>query len=285
MSRLARFLSENFFNDIMFPDHALSSTGGNVTGNEVWRVGTGRRMNVRNKWTPSSFNTEASIVVDCGAAKAADMVVIDRGSNLLGENVILEHDDNSGFTTPTVVINATIPTTVTTDDDLSATPGVLTEEGAWMYQFAEVTERYWRLRIPALGVGLRPEIVGFYLGSSYEPNYHLDLPYEDELGESLFDEVISDTAWSASTRVASRRKGTVRLRLSDDAEYTTARLQIRQRFMKNRRPMWIVFNQEAAERAVLAMHAAGEWGFTRADGWSFRQAAFPWVEHQPALNT
>lgn len=282
MSKLARFLSENFYNDLMFPAHTIDALS-EETGNQAWRVGTGRRSSVRNAWKPTAFNLEAWIRVNCGAAKAADMIVIDRGHNLSGETVVVEADDNASFSSPTTIFNGTIPTSVTVDDDLSATPGVLTEEGAWMYQFTEVTEQYWRVRIPAMGAGLRPEIIGLYLGKSYEPLYHLDLPFEDDSGEALFDEVVSDTAWSAATRAASRRRGQIRIRLSTDAEYTDARLTIKTRFMQNRRPMWIVFNQEQAERAALAMHARGPYGFVRADGWKPRQAQFEWNEHQPAL--
>lgn len=281
MSLKPRFLSQNIFNDIMFPANVISATSAEA-GSEAFRVGTGRRLSSRNKWTTATFNTEESIKARTGQATFCDMIVLDRGHNLAGKNIILERSDND-FTATTSVFDITLPTTTPTGGDISASPGVRTEEAAWCFVFTGATAEDWRLRIPGMGANLRPEIVGLYLGRSYETTHYLELPFEDENGESFFDEVMSDTAWSAATRAANRRTGTIDLKLGSEAEYITngAREHIRDNFMRDRRPMWFIPNQEQAERAVLCMHGGGQYGFTRQDGWAHRQSQFKWFEHQP----
>ena len=281
MATKARFLSENIFNDIMFPTFTVSATEA-AAGNEAWRVGTGRRLSLRNKWTPTTLNLEASIKCRTGASTLCDMIALDRGHNLAGQTIVLERSAND-FVATTQVFSITVPSATVTDDDLQATPGVRTEEGAWVYAFTGATDQDWRLRIPAMGANLKPEIVGLYLGRSYEPLYHLDLPFEDDDGETFFDSVMSDTAWSAATRAAHRRTGAITLKLASEAEYTTngARTHILENLMRDRRPTWFCPNQEQAEKTLLIRHAGGRYGFPRRQGWAHRQSTFRWVEHQP----
>jgi len=282
MSLKARFFSENFYNDIMFSGHVISANTA-AAGNEAFRVGTGRRMSARNKWTPTALNLAAWIKVVCDRVRTANCIVMDRGHNLAGETIRLEVSDDN-FTTKTEVFNTVVPTLVFPNNHLDQLPGVKTEEGAWAFKFTPTSGRYWRLFIDAMGAGLKPEIVGLYLGLSYEPDYHLDLPFEDESGESFYNDVMSDTAWVASTRAASRRAGPIGLRLSSKDEYEKARYHIKKLFMEERRLMWIFFNQQEAERAVLARHNRGEYSFNVREGWHFRQSSFSWFEHEPALS-
>lgn len=274
------FLSENFFNEIQFTGHTVSANEEDA-GCQGWRVATGRRLNSRNKWTPVTNNADAWIKVACDQAREADTIVLDRGHNLGGYTIQLQNSaDDSSYSN---VFSLTLPTAAVSGTSLDAATGAQTEEGAWCLRFTGQTKQYWRLYIPAMGANYKPEIVGLYLGLSYEPSYYFDLPLSDESGESYFNDVMSPFAWVASSLAAHRRSGTIYMRLSSDSEYDTARYHIKQNFMEQRRLMWIWHNQENAERAVLARHNAGQYGFTRQAGWSFRQVTIPWFEHEPLI--
>ena len=79
-----RFLTENFWNLDQFAGHTLTAEE-ETTGNEAWRVGTGRRVGgtIRNYWTPTMTNSDTWIECKCDRTRAANMLVIDRSHKKL----------------------------------------------------------------------------------------------------------------------------------------------------------------------------------------------------------
>lgn len=278
-----RFFIENFYNTFQFSGHDIATyTTTPRTGFEAYSVANDRR-DPYDYYTPSSTNVQCDLIVACGTSRQADMIAIDRVNNLAGLTVSLAGDDNASFTSPSSIFSITFPSSYVDDDDLTASPGVLTKEGAWLYAFGDNTHQYWRVRISAPGSGLRQRVGGLWLGKSYTPTLYLDQPFEDDLIQSRREERVSDTAWVAATRGAKRRVGTVRLKMADDSEYDTASYHFQDLF-QDPYGMWMVFDQEEAENAVFAYPQQGTHGFPQKPGWYYRQAEIPWYEHMPAVS-
>lgn len=105
-TRMTCLLSENFYNLRQFPNHTLSTKEGGSTptpangqsGYEVHRVANARRHS-RDYYTPTAANSNADLDVTCDRVRAADMLVLDRNSNLAGETVRLWASSESDFGT------------------------------------------------------------------------------------------------------------------------------------------------------------------------------------------
>ena len=147
-----RFLVQNYWNDVQNPTHIISANE-EAAGFEAWRVGAGRRS-PGHYWTPTTANQAAWNKTDCGSAKAADMLVIDRVHNLGGVASVKLQKSNDNFSAQTVdVATFTIPTSASADNTaLSA--GVRTPEGAYLLTFASTSERYWRILVPLMGASM-----------------------------------------------------------------------------------------------------------------------------------
>lgn len=278
---LPRFLVDTLFSPEIYPSADVSANE-QADGHEAFRVGDERRT-PRSFWTPTTENADAWLQVDLGSGgdRPADMIAIDRGHNLEGETVTLEHSADGS--TWTQVFQATIPTSEGSNASLSAASGVLTEQGAWIKSFSSATDRYWRLTVSAMGAGLKPEIRGLYLGPSYQPSYLPALPFGFGDRQLDYSEVKGPNVWAASSRMADRYELTFRLKLETWAEYNdTARHHIEQLFFKGR-PMWLVMDTSYAERAWLAKAAPGSHGFKQRPDWGFPQAELRTVEHEPEL--
>lgn len=271
------FLVENVFSDVQNPVHVIDASS-ETSGFEVWRVATGRRS-TRDRWQPTVAG-EGWIRVDCGAARMVDTIALDRGHNLGGKQIKVQHSPDG--VTWTTAVTSTIPLTASDPGDIDAGNGARTEEGAWLRRFPAASARWWRFLVPA-AAAVRAEIVGLWLGESWTPSQYFDLPWSDESLELGWEEVTSTTGWRAAGQIARARAGTIDLKLSDEAEYDdSARRHIHQQFWR-RRPMWIVYNDEKAERAVLALPRPGTAGFDQRQGWGHRQGMIAWLEHEPKV--
>lgn len=275
-----RFLSENFFNSVMFPDHVVSASEEPV-GNEAFRVGTARRTSSRNSATATTANTAWWVKARCDRVRTADLVVLDRGHNLEGYEVILQ-GSNDNFTTTEDIVDVTLPSLVYAPSDLRTLPGTKTEEGAWLYRFSRRAYRDWRLYVPAMGADLRPKIVGLFVGLSYEPQNLLTKPFSFG-GRSLIYEVVeSDTAWTGASRAAQRYEVIVNLDMESWDEYDLARLHIETQMWRGR-PTWFLPDQARAERSWLGKVPPGQYEFAQSSGWAFPRTSFPIVEFSPKL--
>lgn len=265
--------AENFFNRVLFPGHDITASGA-ATGREAWRVGTGRRGQT-NSWRAAAAG-DGWVQVDCAAVRSADMLVIDRDHNLAGKHIELTAD---GAT----VLDLTIASAVSVGGDVDGAAGVVTQEGAWLIRFPSTAGQVWRLTVDAgVATSFVPEIRGIYLGSSWQLSEYLDLPYSDSERELIYQATTTSAGWVGRSSLAQRRDGTLLIKLMSSDEISTAEYYVEELFGAGR-PMWIVFDPQRAERAVLAIKLPGRVGLRREEGWFLPQAALDWTEHEPRL--
>lgn len=275
---LPRFCVENFFNKVVFPNHTISASE-DPAGSEAFKVGNGRRSS-DNFWSPATTNTQHWIKVSMDQQRSFDYIAIDRGHNLEGETITLQiSNDDSSWTN---VFSYVVPSNVFTNSDMRTSPGINTEEGAHLYKFDLQTAQYARLVIAAMGTDLVPQIVGLWLGKSWEPLLSLERPFSSGGREIIFQETVSDTAWVGTSRPAQRYRTTIGLRMKTYDEYDDARYHV-ETLMWRRRPTWYVPDQSKSERAWLGMVPAGTYDFTEEPNWQCPKTRFPLVEHEPDL--
>lgn len=268
-------LVENFFSEIQFPGHAVVADEEGA-GREAFRIATGRRSPYTNYYESITANVQRTITVTCDRTRMANGFALDRGLNLAGKQVVVECSDDNFVTPAQTAFDAVLPT-MTAPGSLDDALGVRTEEGAHLARFAPRPGRYWRIRIPALGVGIKPKIVGAMLGMWYP--FTLRLPDMREQDELVGEESLSDGAWRGMGAPANVRTDLLRLKFSDLFEYESARYHLNVHFGR-RRPMWLVHDDAQADRAVLAIRPTGRQGFVRSAQWFYHQADIPWVEHE-----
>jgi hypothetical protein len=274
------FLIENLFSTIQFPTHTVTPNE-EAADHEAWRVATGRRS-AFDSWKPTTTNQDAYIEVDCGVNQSPDMAASDRGHNLQGATVRVRYSDNG--TSWSDAFTATVPSSVSTGSDLDAANGILTPEGAWLKRFSGAgAHRYWRYHVNAMGAGLLPEIVGLWLGAHWVPGY-LEFPFEDDTYQGTGEVTTLPSGWQGRGAIGRQRAGSFHVRLDTEATYDTgAAVQVRDGFFLGR-PMWLVFDDEKAERALLAVWARQREGFGLGrGGWSWRSGTISWLEWEPEM--
>lgn len=273
-----RFLAENLWNPVRFGDHSISANE-ESDGNEAFHVGDGRR-NRTSFWTPTTNNSEATIQVKCDRPRSADVLVIDRDSNLDGETVHLECSDDN-FSSTETIFTVTLPSNSTPNQDIS--DGAKMEDGAWCRSFSSRVATYWRLRIDAMGSGLKPEIVGLYLGTSWQPNLLIDTPWGWGDSQLQSDRVTSDAGWRGRSNFSEARRRTFTVKLSSFSEFSSARYHTRGLYWRGD-PMWIWPDETQAERGWCAMVPDGRHRWQKGqDRWAFMQTDLEAREHQPVL--
>ena len=270
-------LAENLFSDDQFTGHTITAES-TVTGFEAYRVATGRRSPTEF-WKSDTDNQATWIKVTCDKVRAANMVVLDRGHNLKGESFTLECS-NDDFTTTETIINAITLPSESTPGDVDEALGVRTEEGAWVKRFGLRAAKYWRVSIPAMGANQRPNIVGLWLGLSWESRV-FDEPWSDEASQTVGTVTVSPSGWEGG-HLAERRTGTIGLRMDNAFEYDQARYHIQGLFAA-REPMWLMYDGGQADRTILVTRPPGRLGFEfpSADQWLDRRGSFQWSEHEP----
>lgn len=159
--------------------------------------------------------------------------------------------------------------------------GAITEDGAWGYTWTALSAQlYHRLRIPAMGTGLVPVIVGAWLGTAYQPAF-LYMPSSDDGATFTRPGNMTEWGWRGGGPSVVTRDGTLNIKFDSTADYTTARLFLVKQFAAGR-PMWICHDQAQADRTILAMFPDGARIDPRFDsGWFPRQVQLPYAEHEP----
>lgn len=277
-----RFLAENFFNIQQFSGHTITAEE-ETTGFEAWRVGAARRVGgrIRNYWTPTTANSSSWVEVECDRARAADMLVIDRGHNLDGEAVTIQVSDTAAFVTSTTIVSlAVVPSNVYSNSRLSDTPGVRTTEGAWAISFPTHVGKYWRLVVEAMGAGLKPQIPGMYLGNSFSPTNRPPRVWDDEPTQIVYQQIVSDSLWTSSSRKAKRREASIQMVLESELENDQARYHFRSRYYGGD-VMWNVPDTDNAERAWLAEAPPGMDAMPFGNTFDERVVSLAMVEHNP----
>lgn len=273
---MARFtmLSENFFNIHTFRGHTITASTFQA-GNEPWRVGTGRRSS-RNAWISPTTGSQY-VRVDCDEVRAADTLVLDRGHNLASVSIQFTNSTAAGWGTAKAV---TLPTK--TYPNLKLTEGARTPEGAYIVQFGTSTgtpvAKHWRILCATTATG-KPKVVGAYLGKSFSPAADALRPWDDDTVEMQRTEVVSPEYWTAGSRVAVRRVGSLQTRLTD-AEGDFARYHVRDLYWQGELA-WFTPNVDDAQRTVLGTAPSGARGLTYPEDWPTRVLGIEWVEHQP----
>lgn len=270
------FLVRNFFSRRIYPLHTLVANE-EQSGNELARAANANRDPL-DFWTTLTPNVEATAKVVCDRLRAADLFVLDRGHNLAGKQVVLEASDDD-FASPAQTVFDLVLPSVSATGDLDDPLGVRTEEGAWLRRFPVRAAKAWRLRVPALGAGQRPQVVNMWLDLSWSPAT-LDTPIAPDAHELGAQEATTQTGWLVRSDVWVRRRGRLSLRLPSPFDYELARDHLQLQFGLNR-PMWIVHDEEQADRAVLALPRLGTIEIEeKGAGWFYPRATFEWLEHE-----
>ncbi len=273
------FLVENFYSKLQFPDHTISAEE-EATDNEAFRVANGRRS-ARDKWAPTTLNSASYVDAACDRIRAADCIALDRGHNLAGYDIELRGSNQAAFTTYESVLDLTLPT-YTAPGDIDDALGVRTEEGAWIKRFDMRAYKYWRLYVDAMGAGLKPNVVGLWLGLSFSPQY-LDMPWNEDGADLVVKQAASESGWLGRGVANKVRSGTITLALSSFQEYDTKARYHLQGLYGEGFPMWIVFDEAQADRAVLAELPAGGLHFDLAGGThGYRVGQIAWREREAA---
>ena len=269
-------LVENFFSGIQYPDHTISAEE-EASGHPVERLANGRRS-TDDYWTATTTNSSTWVKVQCDRVRAANMLVLDRGHNLAGKTITIECSQDNFTTTHTIKSAITIPAS-SSPGAVTDTSGVLTEEGAWVIQFDLRAALYWRVTIPAMGSGLKPNIVGLWLGLALTLDWP-DLPLDDDADELIVDLTQSDAGWIGNSQAANRRKGGLVLKLNGHAAYDAVRLMLQGHYGMGR-PCWLLHDSEQADRALLVRRPSNDQGFRFDTGWGWRQGTLDYIEHEP----
>ena len=274
---MAYLLSENFFNVRQFPSHTINSRN-QADGYEVYRVANARR-HTNNYYTGTTDAQQAYIQASCDRVRAADMLVIDRNSNLSGatvrvraSNTILDHTTAA---TRYEEVSFTVPANTYAGNYLSAGHPVRTDEGAIVYRFAPMAGKFWSVFIDSMGSNTRQQVGGLWLGKSWSPEI-TPMPWDDE---PRWLEVNEFRRGSPSEYSRTGRQAQLVCMLRDDTEWMAARWYIHSLFWKGH-SMWYVPDLANAERTWLAYAPSGEYSAPY-QGRRGRDLALTMVEYQP----
>jgi len=264
----------NILSRFVFPGHVIVADEEGA-GHEAFRIGTGRRHPFTNYYESLTANAQRLITATLDRERTADLFVLDRGHNL--PRIILERSYDNFVNSPITVFDVTLPSSGT--GSLDDAFGVVSEELAWYIRFPKISAPYWRLKIPAIGSGIRPKIVGAHLSHSFEFDpWKPTGPDQTELGGDIGE---SDAGWQALGSPWNRRTDSLRLQLPDLFSYEQARVAFRH-WMK-RRPVWYVPDEDDARNACCIIRPPSVGGFRRGPQWYAHAAEIPYVEHE-ALN-
>lgn len=274
------FFVENLASRRQFPDHTLAASS-TEAGLDVRFVGTGRRQRELNRWAPDGTNADAYVQITFDRVRSFSHIAIDRDSNLGGHTVAIRASDDA-FTSYTTAASATMPSSVFPFSRLSDGLPIRTEEGAILWFVGQHSAKAVRIYIPAMGVGLKPEIVGIHIGMGWEPEHALRKPYSHGKIRLVYEVERSPEAWAAAGTIGKLRVGQPSL-LLEPLEYASARYHIEELFL-GRKPMWLAIDQDEAEKARYVVAPPGDAGFEKRDGqWSGWVGEFSYEEHEPRI--
>lgn len=270
------FLSANYFNLRAFRTHAIQASHDDGNG---FRVGTSRRTPLDA--LQGDEDTVLTVRVDLGESKPVDFFGLDRGHNLYGEQIQLQHSTDDFAADVTTAFSATLPAVGESGTDADLDDGVQTPEGAYLRRVTQVSARYWRLRVPAIA-GIAPRVVGLFIGEAWQPGVPPWRPHAPEQEDVAFAEHTTPAGWRGAGQVARPRAGELTLKLESFTAYAAAE-RLFQRHYTARRAFWVVPDDERSEGAFLAVITPGEAGWRFDTDWAYRQQAIRYVEHEPRI--
>lgn len=273
----SRYLIDNLFDTSIYPDHVLDAEE-EASGKEVERVADGRRA-ARDNWEPTTANSETWAEVICNRVRSADLLVIDRESNLAGVGVELRVSQDD-FTTYTTAFDVTVPASTVANWPYLAGSPVRTWEGATVIPFDEVAGTYWRLYVDAMGSGIVPRITGLWLGKSWSPaKGPLLAGFDDESGDLSIPEVVTPALWAGTGRVARRRAPSLSHLVVDEAEWLELRYHVD--LYHRGLPMWVIPEEHSAEKSILARAPGGAYSVPFSGNRLGRDLRLSLPEYQP----
>ena len=276
MGRLV-VLSDNVFNLLIYPLHTLSSSDTPPAGREIQRIASGRRQRSQNYFTSAAFNTAVWGRSAFNRVRLFDCAFLDRGHNLGGKTVRIQASFDLFATYSERV--AVIPTQTVPYSRLSQTNGLRTEEGAWGWRFDPLAGSACRIYVDAMGAGLRPEIVGGYVGQCFRPTNPLIKPFSFGKRQLDYEVIRAPSAWAGAGEISQRKNLELNIRL-EDGEYPAGRYHMEELFMRAH-PSWIVPDDDQAEKAYLSRAEPQEAGFEVPLGKSQWEGRFMAPEHEP----
>lgn len=270
------FFGDNLFSIAQYPNHVISASEEPV-GHEAALVANGRRW-ANDYATATTANNPWYLQSVFDRLRGFNMMAIDKGSNLFGARVQLLLSDDGFVNPPQTVLDLTIPAQTGTGS-LDDAYGVRTEDGPWLIRFPFRAGSAIRVNVPAMGVGLKPQVVGCWVGLAYSPA-HLYRPTDPDNDLFIVEETVLPSGARSRGRSAYPRQGAIRLKMADWFEYETARYHLHYVFGRSR-PTWIIHDEDQADRALLADRAGNtELGLAREAGanWIYPQGSVQYVE-------
>lgn len=269
------FFIENHLSVSEFPLHVLQGYENAVaqTALQEFRVADGRRSPY-DSWSGVGTNIEYILKNTMDRTRASNMVYLDRG--YVVPRLIYEVSDDD-FGTTQLVFDITLPTVSATgsvDDAL----GVRTEEGGWVKRFPVRSAKYERFRIPAMGAGLKPTIVGLKCGLAWAPGA-FRRPFAPDRNALVTQRAQTDSGWIGGGRATPRREGVLNFKLTTEYDYAQGRYHIGL-FDANKAAV-IVPDSDQAERAFVAIRQEPAHGLGKEADYFYEQGELPYLEWEP----
>lgn len=250
-------LVDNVYDTVTLYPTGTVTTSNERVGNEGHRVASYRRE--RASWQTSTTAAGHYVQVDLGAtvSRDADFIVLDRGHNLWGRTVSVQHSADA--ITWVTLRSFLLPAAGTLAGDPTTTTGAVTEEGAWWALFAQsgAARRYWRVSSPdiiapivtGLLLGLRSQLLGF------------SSTFDEDAGERTEATSTSTAGYRASEKTYSWRTLELGLAYIGAAEYdATIRTLRGWLFDRNQPAMIFMDHGTRPERGWLYQYDGKVWG-------------------------
>jgi len=277
----ARLLAENVCNVVQFAGsvvtgHESGGGSGAGVGTEAFRFATLRRS---DHWSPEAFNVDAWHKTTYDRTRFVDSIVL-WDHNLLGKTLRVQFSDDDFVATPQTAFDAVLPTTPAAgafDDAL----GVVCEDGLmWVKRFAPRAARAVRLYVPAMGAGLKPSLNGI-VGLSYAFDRNMgDLVDATDFSTA---EQRTEAGYAGRGAHAIPRGGALPSQTPSLFDYEQFRYHL-QRFWGTPNtpasPGVLLFDEQRAEQAVMAVRPQGRAGFKTGSGRFYPHGELPFTEHE-----
>ncbi|OFV86633.1 MAG: hypothetical protein A3J75_06325 [Acidobacteria bacterium RBG_16_68_9] len=268
---------ENLFSTRQFPSHTVTAEE-EAAGFEVAKLANGRRSAL-DYWTSTTANSDTWAKVACDQMRAANFIALDRGHNLAGYTVQL-HVSSDDFSTWETAFSVAIPTG-TAPGALDDYLGVRTEEGAWLKRFDLRAGKAWRLYVPAMGASLKPQVVGLWVGLSWQPSRGLSLPVSPTGGDFVTQLLESAMGWQGRGRGTGRRAGTLLYKYVSELEVELGEYHVEGHFGAGR-PLWLIHDARRGDKARLVVRTPERLGGAYAEDWANKPSlSIGYVEHEP----
>lgn len=276
------FFVDNLLNPRIYPDHVVTASS-TASGTSVRALSAGRRRRGLTGWYASELDTAAYVWANFNQPRAFDFLWIDRDHNLSGEQVGLGMSDDQ-FTTQVSLTTQTVPSVASPNTRLRSGTLFRTNEGALGWYLGLQVAHEVRIRFPAMGTGLRPEIAGMGIGMLWSPTHAAQKPYAPSRPTPIRSQPRSEFAQWTGGAFGSYRQGTLALKCSSFWEAETGRLHIESLYAERGHGMVTIPDDEAAERAVFGFCPPGSpVGFEVSGDWGYPQVRIPVNEEDPVI--